>query len=127
CDALLGAGAAHAAGARSGRARRRSLDILSFAETQRDRGCCPAQLRTGNRYPPIPELRRDAAAPRLKPRRSGMSARCAGKAPACPRHEAAMSDTTTRPRTRTKPKTERPKLHKVILVNDDYTPREFVV
>jgi len=38
-----------------------------------------------------------------------------------------MSDTTTRPRTRTKPKTERPKLHKVILVNDDYTPREFVV
>ena len=38
-----------------------------------------------------------------------------------------MSDTTTRPRTRTKPKTERPKLHKVILVNDDYTPREFVI
>jgi Uncharacterized conserved protein len=38
-----------------------------------------------------------------------------------------MSDTSTRPRTRTKPKTERPKLHKVILVNDDYTPREFVV
>ena len=24
-------------------------------------------------------------------------------------------------------KTERPKLHKVILVNDDYTPREFVI
>ncbi len=24
-------------------------------------------------------------------------------------------------------KTERPKLHKVMLVNDDYTPREFVV
>src|SRR5690606_13912290 len=41
--------------------------------------------------------------------------------------EAAMSDTSTRPRTRTKLKTERPKLHKVILVNDDYTPREFVV
>jgi len=38
-----------------------------------------------------------------------------------------MSDTSTRPRTRTKLKTERPKLHKVILVNDDYTPREFVV
>ncbi|MCF3936004.1 ATP-dependent Clp protease adaptor ClpS [Acuticoccus sp. M5D2P5] len=26
-----------------------------------------------------------------------------------------------------KPKVERPKLHKVILLNDDYTPREFVV
>ncbi|XWN32515.1 MAG: ATP-dependent Clp protease adaptor ClpS [Devosia sp.] len=26
-----------------------------------------------------------------------------------------------------KQKTERPKLHKVILLNDDYTPREFVV
>jgi ATP-dependent Clp protease adaptor protein ClpS len=25
------------------------------------------------------------------------------------------------------PKTERPRLHKVILLNDDYTPREFVV
>lgn len=31
--------------------------------------------------------------------------------------------------TRLKPvlKTERPKLHKVILLNDDYTPRDFVV
>ena len=41
-----------------------------------------------------------------------------------------MPDTiVTVPRTKTKvlPKTERPKLHKVILVNDDYTPREFVV
>src|SRR5207245_11661568 len=26
-----------------------------------------------------------------------------------------------------KTKTERPRLHKVILINDDYTPREFVV
>jgi len=38
-----------------------------------------------------------------------------------------MSDTVTKPRTRTRPKTERPRLHKVILLNDDYTPREFVV
>jgi len=34
-------------------------------------------------------------------------------------------DTKTRPKT--KVKTQRPKLHKVILLNDDYTPREFVV
>jgi ATP-dependent Clp protease adaptor protein ClpS len=31
------------------------------------------------------------------------------------------------PRAKTVPKTERPRLHKVILLNDDYTPREFVV
>ena len=31
------------------------------------------------------------------------------------------------PRTKPKPKTQRPKLWKVILLNDDYTPREFVV
>jgi ATP-dependent Clp protease adaptor protein ClpS len=38
-----------------------------------------------------------------------------------------MIDTVVKPRTRVKTKIERPKLHKVILVNDDYTPREFVV
>ena len=38
-----------------------------------------------------------------------------------------MADTSLNPRTTTKPKTERPKLHKVLLVNDDFTPREFVV
>ena len=40
-----------------------------------------------------------------------------------------MSDvsTTTKARTKVQPKTERPRLHKVILINDDYTPREFVV
>lgn len=36
-------------------------------------------------------------------------------------------ETITRPRTRPKPKVERPKLYKVILLNDDFTPREFVV
>ncbi|WP_454814885.1 ATP-dependent Clp protease adapter ClpS [Labrys neptuniae] len=38
-----------------------------------------------------------------------------------------MSDTDFRPHTKTELKTQRPRLHKVILVNDDYTPREFVV
>jgi ATP-dependent Clp protease adaptor protein ClpS len=32
-----------------------------------------------------------------------------------------------KPRSVTKPRLERPKLYKVILFNDDYTPREFVV
>ena len=35
--------------------------------------------------------------------------------------------TNIKPRTRVKPQVERPKLWKVILLNDDYTPREFVV
>jgi ATP-dependent Clp protease adaptor protein ClpS len=38
-----------------------------------------------------------------------------------------MSEIVTKPRVKIKPQTERPKLHKVILVNDDFTPREFVV
>ena len=38
-----------------------------------------------------------------------------------------MPDITTQPRTRTVAKTARPPLHKVILVNDDFTPRDFVV
>ncbi len=37
-----------------------------------------------------------------------------------------MSD-LIKPKSKVEPKTERPRLHKVILVNDDYTPREFVV
>jgi ATP-dependent Clp protease adaptor protein ClpS len=37
------------------------------------------------------------------------------------------TDTPTKPRPSTRTKVARPPLHKVILVNDDYTPREFVV
>ncbi|HWA80898.1 MAG TPA: ATP-dependent Clp protease adapter ClpS [Acetobacteraceae bacterium] len=38
-----------------------------------------------------------------------------------------MNDIVTRPRTKIRLATERPRLYKVILVNDDYTPRAFVV
>ena len=42
-----------------------------------------------------------------------------------------MSDIPVKPRnkagTKTAPKTQRPPLYKVILLNDDFTPREFVV
>ena len=38
-----------------------------------------------------------------------------------------MGSTTAQPRTKVQVQAERPRLHKVILVNDDYTPREFVV
>jgi ATP-dependent Clp protease adaptor protein ClpS len=38
-----------------------------------------------------------------------------------------MSDIELKPAVKTRVKTERPRLHKVILLNDDYTPREFVV
>jgi ATP-dependent Clp protease adaptor protein ClpS len=38
-----------------------------------------------------------------------------------------MSKTLVKPRTKVRLKTERPPLYKVILLNDDYTPREFVV
>jgi ATP-dependent Clp protease adaptor protein ClpS len=39
----------------------------------------------------------------------------------------AMTKTLVKPRTKVRLKTERPPLYKVILLNDDYTPREFVV
>jgi len=39
----------------------------------------------------------------------------------------SMSPTTVKPKTMTKTRVQRPPLYKVILLNDDYTPREFVV
>ena len=38
-----------------------------------------------------------------------------------------MAETKIKPRGKVRPKAERPRMHKVILVNDDYTPREFVI
>ena len=38
-----------------------------------------------------------------------------------------MTKTLVKPRVSTKTTTERPPLYKVILLNDDFTPREFVV
>lgn len=40
-----------------------------------------------------------------------------------------MSDITTTPKTKTETRTKpsRPHMHRVILLNDDYTPREFVI
>ena len=38
-----------------------------------------------------------------------------------------MTETVIEQKPEAKPRTERPKLYKVILLNDDFTPREFVV
>lgn len=38
-----------------------------------------------------------------------------------------MNDTITEKGVKARPKVQRPRLHKVILINDDYTPREFVI
>jgi ATP-dependent Clp protease adaptor protein ClpS len=43
------------------------------------------------------------------------------------RQESTMSKIATKRQVKTEPHVERPRLHKVILFNDDYTPREFVV
>ncbi|RUM21371.1 ATP-dependent Clp protease adapter ClpS [Rhizobium vallis] len=37
------------------------------------------------------------------------------------------NDVALKPKIKVKPKLDKPKLYKVILVNDDYTPREFVI
>lgn len=38
----------------------------------------------------------------------------------------AGNDVALKPKTVIRPKPERPRLYKVMLINDDYTPREFV-
>lgn len=38
-----------------------------------------------------------------------------------------MSNTDLKPKLKQDAKVQRPKLYKVVLLNDDYTPREFVV
>jgi len=43
------------------------------------------------------------------------------------RLRSADGKTLLKPRGKLQPKTQRPPLYKVILLNDDYTPREFVV
>src|SRR6478609_259620 len=40
---------------------------------------------------------------------------------------SSMTNTITRPKIKDEVEVKRPKLHKVILVNDDFTPRDFVV
>ena len=45
----------------------------------------------------------------------------------CMSDEDDQSDSDTSVVTKTRPKTQRPPLYKVLLLNDDYTPMEFVV
>jgi hypothetical protein len=54
-------------------------------------------------------------------------ARSALGAPRSLMNGGPMTDIITKPITKDEIRIERPRLHKVILVNDDFTPREFVV
>jgi ATP-dependent Clp protease adaptor protein ClpS len=52
---------------------------------------------------------------------------CHGIAPEARTVIKMATKTTEKPRTKVRTQTQRPPLWKVILLNDDYTPREFVV
>jgi ATP-dependent Clp protease adaptor protein ClpS len=74
--------------------------------------------------------RNDAIAKQLVPQQAGRQYSGPGNRENVTRTSggrAGMIDTVSKPKTKVKTKTERPRLHKVILVNDDFTPREFVV
>jgi ATP-dependent Clp protease adaptor protein ClpS len=58
-------------------------------------------------------------------RRTGVAGRAGGHA--AWERDLMATDTVITPHHVTEMKVERPRLHKVILVNDDFTPREFVV
>jgi ATP-dependent Clp protease adaptor protein ClpS len=71
-----------------------------------------------------------ATAQRVRRHASGFTRGTLADYNAAPRHRprgAMSTKTTEKPRIKTATKTQRPPLWKVILLNDDYTPREFVV
>jgi ATP-dependent Clp protease adaptor protein ClpS len=68
------------------------------------------------------------AAARCAPVLAGDVAQIRAKLSVAPgRKIPLMDEVITNPNTKDETKVERPRLHKVILVNDEYTPREFVV
>ena len=131
CPALLGADRDRLRGCRCAAAARRlrepepgaltalvNLKLSGNAQFQDGPGACklietavPAAIRRWRRAFGVPRRLIAGAAP------GGSNDRAF----------AAMPETVIKPKTRVKTKTERPRLHKVILVNDDFTPREFVV